>query len=153
MILMKFLKQLGAIFSMTEFSKNAKKIASLFKGSEVERKLSAGILRTIVSDIITLYFENRKALGKGILVFNPQDPSNSSYVTVKELENDLSLAQESMNRDFEELFHRVLNVIDKEDENNFAMVALIEDNYVNVHLLDPDEANERIDEASSGLIL
>ena len=150
---MKFLKQLGAIFSMTEFSKNAKKIASLFKGSEVERKLSAGILRTIVSDIITLYFENRKALGKGILVFNPQDPSNSSYVTVKELENDLSLAQESMNRDFEELFHRVLNVIDKEDENNFAMVALIEDNYVNVHLLDPDEANERIDEASSGLIL
>lgn len=138
---------------MTEFSKNAKKIASLFKGSEVERKLSAGILRTIVSDIITLYFENRKALGKGILVFNPQDPSNSSYVTVKELENDLSLAQESMNRDFEELFHRVLNVIDKEDENNFAMVALIEDNYVNVHLLDPDEANERIDEASSGLIL
>ena len=138
---------------MTEFSKNAKKIASLFKGSEVERKLSAGILRTIVSDIITLYFENRKALGKGILVFNPQDPSNSSYVTVKELENDPSLAQESMNRDFEELFHRVLNVIDKEDENNFAMVALIEDNYVNVHLLDPDEANERIDEASSGLIL
>ena len=138
---------------MTEFSKNAKKIASLFKGSEVERKLSAGILRTIVSDIITLYFENRKALGKGILVFNPQDPSNSSYVTVKELENDLSLAQESMNRDFEELFHRVLNVIDKGDENNFAMVALIEDNYVNVHLLDPDEANERIDEASSGLIL
>jgi len=150
---MKFLKQLGAIFSMTEFSKNAKKIASLFKGSEVERKLSAGILRTIVSDIITLYFENRKALGKGILVFNPQDPSNSSYVTSKELENDLSLAQESMNRDFEELFHRVLNVIDKEDENNLAMVALIEDNYVNIHLLDPDEANERIDEASSGLIL
>jgi|TARA_Y100000004_G_scaffold197420_1_gene272107 hypothetical protein len=138
---------------MTEFSKNAKKIASLFKGSEVERKLSAGILRTIVSDIITLYFENRKALGKGILVFNPQDPSNSSYVTAKELENDLSLAQESMNRDFEELFHRVLNVIDKEDENNLAMVALIEDNYVNIHLLDPDEANERIDEASSGLIL
>jgi len=138
---------------MTEFSKNAKKIASLFKGSEVERKLSAGILRTIVSDIITLYFENRKALGKGILVFNPQDPSNSSYVTSKELENDLSLAQESMNRDFEELFHRVLNVIDKEDENNLAMVALIEDNYVNIHLLDPDEANERIDEASSGLIL
>ena len=74
-------------------------------------------------------------------------------MTSKELENDLSLAQESMNRDFEELFHRVLNVIDKEDENNLAMVALIEDNYVNIHLLDPDEANERIDEASSGLIL
>ena len=30
------------------------------QGSEVERKLSAGVFRSIISDMITLYEENKK---------------------------------------------------------------------------------------------
>ena len=37
------------------------------QGSEVERKLSAGVFRSIISDMITLYEENKKYRGKGIL--------------------------------------------------------------------------------------
>ena len=41
------------------------------QGDEAERKLSAGVFRSIVSDMITLYEENRKYRGKGLLVFAP----------------------------------------------------------------------------------
>ena len=51
------------------------------QGDEAERKLSAGVFRSIVSDMITLYEENRKYRGKGVLVFNRTEPTASKYCT------------------------------------------------------------------------
>ena len=50
---------------MTEFSKNAQKIQALFKGTETERMLSAGIIRTILSDMIDIYFRNKTPRSPG----------------------------------------------------------------------------------------
>ena len=152
MIPLRFLKQLGAILNMTDFSKNAKKIQKLMQGSEVERRLSASVIRTILSDMITLYFENRKARGPGILVFNPEDPLASKYVSKSDVESDLAIAEEAMESNLQEMFNQILRVIEKEDKNNQAMVALIEEDGMNIHLLDAEEANKRIDEAANGLI-
>ena len=153
MMFMKFFKQLGATLNMTEFSKNAQKIQALFKGTETERMLSAGIIRTILSDMIDIYFRNRSARGPGCLVFNPEDPTSSKYVTTYDLEQDLAIAQEAMDENFSGMFEQVIKVIEKEDNEDVAIVAMIHDDGMHIHLLDAIEANKRIDEASNGLIL
>jgi len=152
-MLTKFFNQLGATLSMTEFSKNAKKIQALFQGSEAERMLSASVIRTILSDMIRLYFENRKAKGKGCLIFNPDKPEKSKYITVKELEQDLAIAQEAMDQDITNMFEKIIKVIEKEDNDEQAIVSMVSDEGLHIHLIDAEEANKRIDEAVNGLIL
>jgi hypothetical protein len=50
---------------MFNFSKKAAALAKqLFKGNEVENRMAAGVLRTILSDITRLYFENKKIKGQ-----------------------------------------------------------------------------------------
>jgi len=75
--------------------------------------LSASVIRTILSDMIRLYFENRKAKGKGCLVFNPDEPETSKYITVRELEQDLAIAQEAMDREITNMFEKIIKVIRK----------------------------------------
>jgi len=139
---------------MSDLSKNAAALVkSLFSGNESERMISAGVVRTILSDMTRLYFENRAARGKGILVFNPGSPGDSSYLTLTQVENDLALAQESMDKDLEELFHKVVKVIEKESESDLALVAMVQSREIAIHLIDPVEANKKIDEYSNSLIL
>ena len=139
---------------MTDFSKGAQKIAALFKGNETERMLTASVLRTILADMIRLYFENRKASGKGCLVFNPMEPTASRYITVVDIQSDLAIAEEAMDENIAEMFKTILRVIEKEDNEDIAIVAMIDDEGMHIHLLDPNDANERINEAAnqSGLI-
>ena len=115
MMFMKFFRQLGATLNMIEFSKNAQKIQALFKGSETDRMLSAGIIRTILSDMIDIYFRNRSAVGPGCLVFNPEQPNTSKYISKYELEQDLAIAQEAMDENFSGMFEQVIKVIEKEE--------------------------------------
>jgi hypothetical protein len=139
---------------MSDLSKNAAALVkNLFSGNESERMISAGVVRTILSDMTRLYFENRAARGKGILVFNPGSPGDSSYLTLTQVENDLALAQESMDKDLEELFHKVVKVIEKESESDLALVAMVQSREIAIHLIDPVEANKKIDEYSNSLIL
>jgi hypothetical protein len=138
---------------MVNLSRGAQDLVkTLFKGEEKERMISAGVVRTILADMIKLYFEHKTAVGKGVLVFNPVQPELSNYLTVKDLENDLAVAQESMNRELEELFELIIKVIQKEDDNELALIAMIQDSEVAVHLIDPLEANKNIDELSNGII-
>jgi hypothetical protein len=139
---------------MSDLSKNAAALVkNLFSGNESERMISAGVVRTILSDMTRLYFENRAARGKGILVFNPGSPGDSSYLTLTQVENDLALAQESMDKDLEQLFHKVVKVIEKESESDLALVAMVQSREIAIHLIDPVEANKKIDEYSNSLIL
>ena len=129
---MKSFNPLGAILNMSNEAVNRLR-RMISQGSEVERKLSAGVFRSIISDMITLYEENRKYRGKGILVFNPSEPTASKYCTIQDLEADLSIAQEAMSSDMEDMFQ-------KED-------------HLELMRLDPEHANEVIDSATNGLIL
>tara|TARA_R110002012_G_scaffold38876_2_gene107941 strand:+ start:737 stop:1153 length:417 start_codon:yes stop_codon:yes gene_type:complete len=124
----------------------------LFSGNESERMMSAGVLRTIFSDITRLYFENKQAMGLGLLVFNPEAPDKSKYITKGDLENDLSLAQEDCNSVFEEGFQKMINVIEKEKDSDLAIVAMAYEDGIAVNLIDPDQINETIDELSNGLV-
>jgi hypothetical protein len=138
---------------MFNLSKNASRLSrQLFKGTEVENKIAAGVLRTIISDITRLYFENRRAKGKGILVFNPEDPDKSRYVTLGDIEDDIALAQEAMNENMVTMLKKMAKVVEKEAEADLALVAMIQGSEITVHLLDSESANERIDQLSNGII-
>jgi hypothetical protein len=137
---------------MSDLSRGATAlIKNLFGGNEKERMISAGVVRTILSDMTRLYFENRAALGNGILVFDPENPEQSKYMTKTDLENDLAVAQEGMDRKAEELFSKVIKVIEKEADSDLALVAMVQRNEIAIHLIDPKEANKKIDEYSNGL--
>lgn len=139
---------------MSDLSRGATAlIKNLFGGNETERMISAGVVRTILSDMTRLYFENRAARGDGILVFNPENPEASRYLTKKDLENDLAVAQEGMDEKAEALFSKIIRVIEKEADSDLALIAMVQTNEICVHLVDPIEANKKIDELSNSLIL
>jgi hypothetical protein len=99
-----------------------------------------------------LYFENRKAVGKGILVFNPEEPGKSKYMTVNELDNDIAVAQEFKDTRIEELFKKISKTIESKGNSDLALVAMVQDDELTIHLIDPEEANKKIDEYSNGII-
>lgn len=139
---------------MFNLSKKATALTKqLFGGNQVENKIAAGVMRTILSDITRLYFENKQVRGKGVLVFNPEEPEKSRFLTVGDLEDDLSVAQEAMNTQMADMLKKVIKVVEKENESDVAIIAMIQLNGIAIHLLDSEEANKRIDEMSSGLIL
>jgi hypothetical protein len=139
---------------MFNLSKKATALTKqLFGGNQIENKIAAGVMRTILSDITRLYFENKRVRGKGVLVFNPEEPEMSRFLTVGDLEDDLSVAQEAMNTQMADMLKKVIKVIEKENESDVAIIAMIQADGIAIHLLDSEEANKRIDEMSSGLIL
>lgn len=125
----------------------------LFSGNETERMISAGVMRTIFADITRLYFENKQALGKGVLVFNPEEPEKSRYVTKSDIEDDVALAQEACSDNLAEALQTVINVIDKESDSDLALVAMIHTEGIAVNIIDPEEINKKIDELSRSVII
>jgi len=138
---------------MSDLSRGAAALVkTLFGGNETERMISAGVVRTILSDMTRLYFENRAARGEGILVFNPEDPEASKYLTKTDLENDLAVAQEGMDKKAEGLFSSIIRVVEKESGSDLAIIAMVQSNEICVHLVDPVEANKKIDELSNSIL-
>lgn len=135
-------------------SKRAQELAkALFVGSEVENRIAAGVLRTILSDITRVYFESVETFGKGILVFNPEDPERSKFMSIKDMENDIALAQEVMNQDVVDVLERVIKCVEKESKSDVALVAMVQSTGISIHLIDSDIANERLDSIVNGLII
>jgi len=145
---------LGVTFNMSDPSRNATLlIKQLFGKSETDNMVAAGTMRMILADITKLYFDHKGVRGKGILVFNPEEPDKSRYLTITDLEADIAVAQEVMNKEAEELFQRVVKIIEKEHESDLALIAMIHDAGVAIHLLDAEECNKKIDEYANGLII
>ena len=139
---------------MFDLSTGAKLLKKrLFGESEVNSRIAAGILRTILADITRLYFENVKARGKGILVFNPENPEASSYLTVDDILNDIALAQEACNPKLEKMLRETLSLIDKEFENELPIIAMIQNDSINIHIIDPEQTDEKINKMVNGLII
>lgn len=139
------------MFDLSTGAKILKK--KLFGESEVNSRIAAGILRTILADITRLYFENVNARGKGLLVFNPENPEASSYLTVDDILNDIALSQEACNTKLEKMLRDTLALIDKEFDNKLPIIAMIQSDCINIHIIDPEETDERINELVNGLII
>ena len=105
-----------------------------------------------ITDSETVQTLNRKYRGKGLLVFNPEDPNTSKYVTESDVESDLAIAQEAMDNSLTEMFLKVLKFIEKEDNCGLALVAFFQEDSLELMRLDPEHANEQIDSATNGLI-
>ena len=147
--------QPGAIFkTMASLSKNATLLVKqLFKGGQKETRIAAGVMRTILSDITKIYFENKKASGKGVLVFNPENPQKSKYLTSKDIDRDLAFAEEMMHKDACRMFKKIIDFIEKQEDEDLALIAMIQPEGVTLHLIDPEQVDKRIKEFSRGLIL
>ena len=143
---------------MHELSKGAQAIAKSLGQTETERMLSAAMLRVILGDMTRIYFEYRKATNsKGVLVFNPEDPGASRFVTTNDIKDDIAVAEESCDTTLVQGFNKVLEFVDNHDNNEVAIVVLVNQEGFQIIELDPLEANKRIDDLTKstegGIIL
>jgi len=121
----------------------AKKI---FSKSELQNHIAVNVVKMIVGDIVTLYEEFRQAEGLGALFFNPVNPENSSYMTVKDIKTDIILAEEIMDDDLKEFLKKLLNIVDKEQDNKQAIVVLVNNQTMSIHLIDLNSVETQIKE-------
>lgn len=121
----------------------AKKI---FSKSELQNQIAVSVVKMIVGDIVTLYEEFRQAEGLGALFFNPVAPENSSYMTIKDIKTDIILAEEIMDDDLKEFLKKLLNIVDKEQDNKQAIVVLVNNQTMSIHLIDLNSVETQIKE-------
>jgi len=127
--------------------RNSERLASkLFSKSEVQNKIAVNTVKMIVGDIVTLYQEFRKAEGLGALFFNPVTPENSSYMTIKDVQNDIVLAEELMDDDLRDFLKKILRVIEDEQEQETAIVILINNQTMSIHIIDLNTVDVQIKE-------
>ena len=127
--------------------RNSERLAhKLFSKSEVQNKIAVNTIKMIVGDIVTLYQEFRKAEGLGALFFNPVAPENSSYMTIKDIKTDIILAEEIMDDDLKEFLKKLLNIVDKEQDNKQAIVVLVNNQTMSIHLIDLNSVETQIKE-------
>ena len=117
----------------------------LFGKSEVQDKISKNALKIILGDIVTLYSEFRTAKGLGALFFNTTAPSNSLYMTIKEIYNDIIVAEELIDVDTKQFLQSVLNIVEKNSDNTTPIVVMVDAKGLSVHLLDLDAINDNIE--------
>ena len=117
----------------------------LFGKSEVQDKISKNALKIILGDIVTLYSEFRTAKGLGALFFNTTAPSNSLYMTIKEIYNDIIVAEELIDSDTKQFLQSVLNIVEKNSDNTTPIVVMVDAKGLSVHLLDLDSVNDNIE--------
>jgi len=126
---------------------SAKELASkLFGKSEVQNKIAVNTVKMIVGDIVTLYQEFRKVEGLGALFFNPSEPNKSTYLTIEDIKKDIILAEEIMNDDLKDFLTKLLNVIDREQENSTCIVVMVTTKSMSVHVVDLNTVEEQIKE-------
>lgn len=126
---------------------SAKELASkLFSKSEVQNKIAINAVKLIIGDIVTLYGEFRKAEGLGALFFNPSEPNKSTYLTIDDIKKDIILAEEIMDDDLKDFLNKLLNVIDREQEQGTCVVVMVTTKSMSVHVIDLNTVEEQIKE-------
>ena len=123
----------------------------LFGKSEVQDKISKNALKIILGDIVTLYSEFRTAKGLGALFFNTTAPSNSLYMTIQEIYNDIIVAEELIDSDTKQFLQSVLNIVEKNSDNTTPIVVMVDAKGLSVHLLDLDAINDNIEKHAQSI--
>lgn len=128
---------------------NARKVdqltQTLFGASEVKTRIGLNAAKMIAGDIVTLYGEFKKASGAGILCFNPYKPDKSSYLTKKDIQRDIALAEEMCDDDTADFLRKTVNIVNKtENRDDAAAVMLISDSGATLHIVDLEETENRL---------
>ena len=120
--------------------------SKIFSKSELQNKIAINTVKLIIGDIVTLYNEFRKAEGAGALFFNPMAPENSTYMPVKDIKNDIILAEEIMDNDLKSFLEKLLNIVDKKQDDNEAIVVMVNNRSMSIHLVDLNTVEDQINE-------
>jgi hypothetical protein len=67
------------------------------------------------------------------------------YLDVKEIYKDITVAEEMMDTKTKDFLQKLLNVIEKNENNTTPVVVMVQDTGLSIHLLDSDEVDETID--------
>jgi hypothetical protein len=121
----------------------------LFSKSEVQNRIAVNTVKMIIGDIVTLYKEFKNNEGSGALFFNPASPNNSCYMSIKDIKNDIILAEEVMDKDLKVFLEKLLNVVIKEENGDKAIVVLLDSATMSIHLVDLNTAEETINELAN----
>jgi hypothetical protein len=120
--------------------------SKIFSKSELQNKIAVNTVKLIIGDIVTLYNEFRKAEGAGALFFNPMAPENSTYMPIKDIKNDIILAEEIMDTDLKGFLEKLLNIVDKKQDDNEAIVVMVNNRSMSIHLVDLNTVEDQINE-------
>jgi hypothetical protein len=131
---------------MINLGERAKKLASsLFGGNEVKNRIAKSTIKLLINDIITLNAEFADAKGEGALFFNPIYPNCSQYLTLKEIQNDISLAEEVYDNYMADFLKKLINMIQKEDVKKSPVVVMVNFTGLSAHRLSLESLDKRID--------
>lgn len=137
---------LSQVIKMPKSNAAGELAKKIFSKSELQNQIAVSVVKMIVGDIVTLYEEFRQAEGLGALFFNPVAPENSSYMTIKDIKTDIILAEEIMDDDLKEFLKKLLNIVDKEQDNKQAIVVLVNNQTMSIHLIDLNSVETQIKE-------
>lgn len=137
---------LSQVIKMAKSNAAGELAKKIFSKSELQNHIAVNVVKMIVGDIVTLYEEFRQAEGLGALFFNPVNPENSSYMTIGDIKTDIILAEEIMDDDLKEFLKKLLNIVDKEQDNKQAIVVLVNNQTMSIHLIDLNSVETQIKE-------
>jgi|TARA_R100001594_G_C4037181_1_gene262467 hypothetical protein len=123
----------------------------LFGKSEAQNRMSLSTVKMILGDIDTLYKEFRTAEGLGALFFHPSSPDQSQYMTIKDIQSDIAIAEEVMDKDLTEFLKKLIIIVEKEEENDKPIVVMISHTGMAVHVLDLNSAEEMLDKTADAI--
>jgi len=134
---------------MSSFRSTATELAKkIFGRSEVQNRIALNTVKMIIGDIATLYEEFRKAEGNGALFFNPSKPECSQFMTIKDIQTDIALAEEIMDEDLAGFLKKLITVVDTESETDKPIVVMVDQRGMSIHLIDLEAAEELLNKTS-----
>jgi hypothetical protein len=66
-------------------------------------------------------------------------------MTIKEIYNDIIVAEELIDSDTKQFLQSVLNIVEKNSDNTTPIVVMVDAKGLSVHLLDLDAINDNIE--------
>ena len=125
----------------------AKRLANdMFAKSEYESKMGLAAATMIVSDMLTLFAEFKKASGPGALFYNYEKPEESLYMTSQDVYNDMIKAEEYLDTSLKDVLSKLLGVIAKHENTDDAIICTLDGRSLSVNILDPTHAKEQLEE-------
>jgi hypothetical protein len=134
---------------MKPMDETQKLTSKIFGPSEVQNRIGMSAVKLILSDIVTLYNEFKEASGAGALFFNPWKPDLSQYLTLKDIQTDIVLAEELMDNKLKAFLQKIQKVATKEADSSNAVVVLITEESMSIHVLNLDSADEKLQEKAN----
>lgn len=132
--------------TMLNIGDKAKNLASsLFGLGEIKNRIAKNAMKVLISDIATLSSEFQTAKGDGALFFNPSDPNRSQYLTLKDIQNDIALAEELCDSNTANFLKKLINMVQKDDNKKNPVVVMVDYNGLSAHKLDLNSLDERIE--------